>query len=415
MPNPPDLPISPQIPYAVIVLAGGRGARLGGVDKSTLSVAGRPLMTVLLEATSAAVAQVVVGDPAVPLRPGVLVTQEDPPAGGPAAGVVAGLAALQTAGVDAPWTLVLACDLPGAADGIPLLLAAAMETEPATDGACFVDATGRRQWLFGIYRTASLARAAAALGDPNGQPMGRLLGPLTLTDLAAPPEVTADIDTWPDAIQWLGPQPSDPELLVLHGVRVAGVATAAAIGAHWRLPELDVTELLLDAEARGWVSHYSFAGAGGWSLTGAGRAENERLLAAELDRLDVRPVVERAHEDFLPLNARFLRAVTDWQLRPQPGDALAANDHTDWRWDERVLVTLGHLGTALVEIDGRLADVLTRFDGYAVRYQSALRRVDRGERRWVDDVGIDSCHTVWMQLHEDLNATLGIQRGDGRT
>ena len=59
--------------------------------------------------------------------------------------------------------------------------------------------------------------------------------------------------------------------------------------------------------------------------------------------------------------------------------------------------------------------MLGRFDGYAVRYQAALGRVDRGERRWVDDVGIDSCHTVWMQLHEDLIATLGIQRGDGRT
>ena len=161
----PEMTGPPAIRYAVIVLAGGRGSRLGGVDKSVLILEGRTLLERLLDATSAAVAQVVVGDPAVPLRPGVLVTQEDPPAGGPAAGVVAGLAALQTAGVDAPWTLVLACDLPGAADGIPLLLAAAMETEPATDGACFVDATGRRQWLFGIYRTASLAPAAAATRD----------------------------------------------------------------------------------------------------------------------------------------------------------------------------------------------------------------------------------------------------------
>jgi hypothetical protein len=24
---------------------------------------------------------------------------------------------------------------------------------------------------------------------------------------------------------------------------------------------------------------------------------------------------------------------------------------------------------------------------------------------------VDSCHTVWMELHEDLMATLGIQRG----
>ena len=51
------------------------------------------------------------------------------------------------------------------------------------------------------------------------------------------------------------------------------------------------------------------------------------------------------------------------------------------------------------------------FEGYAVRYRFALGRVDRGEREWVDGVGRDSCHTVWMQLHEDLIATLGIDRG----
>jgi hypothetical protein len=40
-----------------------------------------------------------------------------------------------------------------------------------------------------------------------------------------------------------------------------------------------------------------------------------------------------------------------------------------------------------------------------------LRRVDRGERRWVDAPRIDSCHTVWFELHEDLLASLGLERG----
>jgi hypothetical protein len=31
-----------------------------------------------------------------------------------------------------------------------------------------------------------------------------------------------------------------------------------------------------------------------------------------------------------------------------------------------------------------------------------------------DGVGEDSCHLVWIQLHEDLLATLGLERGDGR-
>jgi len=56
---------------------------------------------------------------------------------------------------------------------------------------------------------------------------------------------------------------------------------------------------------------------------------------------------------------------------------------------------------------------LARLGGYAQRYQDAFVRASRGEHRWVDGLGIDSCHTVWMQLHEDLLATLGVERGPG--
>src|SRR5215213_5078609 len=45
------------------------------------------------------------------------------------------------------------------------------------------------------------------------------------------------------------------------------------------------------------------------------------------------------------------------------------------------------------------------------RYEAALIRADRGKRSWVSEPKIDSCHTVWMELHEDLLATLGVQRG----
>ena len=53
---------------------------------------------------------VVVGDADVPS--GVLRTREDPPFGGPVAALDAGLAALGRAHGQAPWTLVLAADLP---------------------------------------------------------------------------------------------------------------------------------------------------------------------------------------------------------------------------------------------------------------------------------------------------------------
>lgn len=58
----------------------------------------------------------------------------------------------------------------------------------------------------------------------------------------------------------------------------------------------------------------------------------------------------------------------------------------------------------------RLTSVLTRFPGIATRYDAALRRAKEGQIGWIDRTDVDSCHLVWFQLHEDLIATLGIDR-----
>ena len=77
-------------------------------------------------------------------------------------------------------------------------------------------------------------------------------------------------------------------------------------------------------QARGWIRYLSFAGSSGWSLTDAGSSENERRLAAGLDRVGARDIVTEAHQAFLflPLNQRFGTACTDGQIRPAPGDPM---------------------------------------------------------------------------------------------
>jgi hypothetical protein len=90
---------------------------------------------------------------------------------------------------------------------------------------------------------------------------------------------------------------------------------------------------------------------------------------------------------------------------------MAKNDHSDHRWDDRTLDDLASIGRRLTPLSEELESLLTRFAGYATRFDAALRHVNAGERRWVDAVGIDSCHPVWFELHEDLIATLGVERG----
>lgn len=206
---------------------------------------------------------------------------------------------------------------------------------------------------------------------------------------------------------------SSAELLVLHAVRIKGMATASEISRRFLLDPDDVEELLLDHEASGLVARVAFADVRGWSLTDRGRTEGERLLADELDDAAAREDVAQSHAAFVPLNARFLQAITRWQIRPTPWDAMASNDHSDWRWDQQVLATLTGLSGRLRPIEEQLAAGLTRFSGYADRFAAALSRVDQGQRRWVDEPRIDSCHTVWFELHEDLLATLGLDRAAG--
>jgi hypothetical protein len=206
---------------------------------------------------------------------------------------------------------------------------------------------------------------------------------------------------------------SDPADLALHGVRILGFPASGRIAGRYGLAAVAVEEHLLDHEARGWVRQRSFAGSSGWSLTDAGRAENERRLAAELDQAGLRAAVTSVHAAFLPLNDQLGAACTRWQLRPSRADPMALNDHTDWRWDDRVLRELDSLGRPLRRVCDELAGYLARFGGYAGLYTTALDRALSGQRAWVDAPDRDSCHLLLIQLHEDLLATLGLPRGPG--
>ncbi|WP_052682027.1 molybdenum cofactor guanylyltransferase [Saccharothrix sp. ST-888] len=181
--------------YDAMVLAGGAARRFGGADKPALEVGGRPLLDRVLAACADAGTTVVVGPPRDTARDGVTWTREQPPGGGPVAAVAAGLGR-----ITADRVLLLAADLPFLdRPTVGRLLAVLDET--GSEGALLVDAAGRDQPLAAAYRTAALRRALAALGEPDGLPLRRLLAPLDLVRLADPQGVAYDCDTWEELAQ----------------------------------------------------------------------------------------------------------------------------------------------------------------------------------------------------------------------
>lgn len=184
--------------FDAIVLAGGRSRRLDGADKSAFVLAGTTLLERACQAVSEAQRIVIVGTVANP-PDGAEVVRENPPFGGPAAGIGAGLAALGAQGCD--LVAILACDLPYAGAAFAALHAVAVGGFDA-DGVIAADDSGRQQTLLGIYRTASLRTAVDRAGGLDGLSVRTLVAGLTFLEVPVPEGSTLDIDTWHDVEQW---------------------------------------------------------------------------------------------------------------------------------------------------------------------------------------------------------------------
>lgn len=183
--------VSEPASYAVVVLAGGTSRRMGGGDKTALDLgAGRSVLDHLVSGLDPVVPVVVVG-PERPLERSVTWAREQPPGGGPLAALAAGLTALL--GAEREWLVLLAGDQPFAADGVPLLLAAAGAAN--LDAVLGVDPGGRDQPLLAAYRSAAVRAALEPLGpDVAGHAMAWLLDRMRVRRLPLPHTISVDVD-----------------------------------------------------------------------------------------------------------------------------------------------------------------------------------------------------------------------------
>jgi hypothetical protein len=117
------------------------------------------------------------------------------------------------------------------------------------------------------------------------------------------------------------------------------------------------------------------------------------------------------YERFEEVNRDLKALITEWQTILIDGKAVP-NDHSDEAYDHKVIDRLNDFHDGVEPMFGELAAEVGRLSRYGDRLGTALDKVDTGETDYVSGVRVDSYHTVWFELHEDLIRILGTTRDE---
>lgn len=180
--------------WSALILTGGTSNRFGS-DKSEAIFNGKALIDFLISSIPAGVAVVIVGPDRDEFPSTIQIIKEDPPGGGPVAGIAAGLSLIET-----EYVAVLATDMPYSAALVPLLLE---NLSNEVEAALVVDSEGFQQPFSGVYRVSSLLKVLGTKELLMGRSMRSVLVELKVKEVslnADDSHLLLDIDTRQDLI-----------------------------------------------------------------------------------------------------------------------------------------------------------------------------------------------------------------------
>jgi hypothetical protein len=193
------------------------------------------------------------------------------------------------------------------------------------------------------------------------------------------------------------------EMPVLQVIRLKGRPAAPAVAAATGIPDevsLRILRTLVDA---------------GLCVETSGRYQLTSTGADLLARQVVEERVSTSHTDLAASYDRFVehntvvkRIIADWQLI----DDTTPNAHDDAAYDARVIGRLSAEHDASSATLAEIVNLAPRLAPYPCRLARALARVQSGEHAWLANPLVDSYHTVWFELHEDLLGLTGLVRAD---
>ena len=192
------------------------------------------------------------------------------------------------------------------------------------------------------------------------------------------------------------------ELAILQAVRLKGRVSPTDLAATLGEDPADVTATVDRLTAAGLLVEATTL-----RISSTGRARLSELLAEERKGVDS-AAMAAAYDDFRAVNADFKSVVTDWQLKGGPEGT--PNTHDDAEYDATVLARLEEVHARVAPIIEAAAAQLPRLTAYPSKLLVALGKVEDGETAWLTRPLIDSYHTVWFELHEELIGALGMTR-----
>jgi pyruvate,orthophosphate dikinase len=147
-----------------------------------------------------------------------------------------------------------------------------------------------------------------------------------------------------------------------------------------------------------------------YRLTPDGTAAAGELIAADRAQWGAEQATE-ALDAFLPLDHGMKAIVTAWQMRQVDGEQVL-NDHSDAAYDASVLADVDSLHREVAAWIEPLSRGLPRLGAYGARLETAASLVRGGDHRYIASPRVDSYHSIWFELHEDLILLAGRTRAD---
>ena len=193
--------------------------------------------------------------------------------------------------------------------------------------------------------------------------------------------------------------------LVMHGLAVKKHGTPEAVaGIIGVAPDTVRVVLAKLVEAKRVVEAQ-----GKYLLTPPARMALESDYSRFYGDLRTSPEFKGGYEAFERLNVALKQLITDWQTMLVAGERVP-NTHADKDYDAGVIDRLGELHERAESVLARLSGVMPRFDIYRHKLLAALEKAEDGAAEWVSDAKIESYHTLWFELHEDLLRLMGRER-----